>query len=154
MSKKVDILITKNGLKNIKKGSTIRVSRGYAFNYLIPKQIGEIATQGKLKHINMFNNIIKQRQETRNITENLIRKKLDKIKKVSIYKKTGDNQLIFGSITEKDIHKWLQHHSNLDKEKIKFEVTEIKQLCIESMKLNYQLSVKMIKRLYVLPINI
>ena len=80
-----------------------KVSRGYAFNYLVPKQMAEIATKGKIKHINnLYNKISKSRDITQN--QNLkLKYKLDNIGILHIRKQCSSSKLLFGSITEQDI---------------------------------------------------
>ncbi len=79
------------------------VSAGYAFNYLIPKQIAEIATRGKIKHINMLYEIASKKQDIAYNENAKIKYKLEKINSVRIRKKCSTSQLIFGSISTHDI---------------------------------------------------
>nr|YP_009398555.1 ribosomal protein L9 [Lophocladia kuetzingii]ARW67741.1 ribosomal protein L9 [Lophocladia kuetzingii] len=57
MKKKINVIITKDKYQQAKKGSIVKVSSGYAFNYLIPNQIAELATKGRIKHTKMFEDI-------------------------------------------------------------------------------------------------
>lgn len=101
--KKSITVIMKAKSKHDPQGSIKRVSRGHAFNYLIPQQIAEVATKGKVKHLKMLQKIA---ASNRNLThsQNInIKNKLDRMHAIHIRKKCSPEQLIFGSISEQDI---------------------------------------------------
>ena len=79
MVKKIDVILTKNHSNGEKKGNIINVSSGYAFNYLIPNQIAEIATEKKIKHIKMFEEIEKKQKVANEVEVNLVKEKIEKI---------------------------------------------------------------------------
>nr|YP_009395257.1 ribosomal protein L9 [Bryothamnion seaforthii]ARW64025.1 ribosomal protein L9 [Bryothamnion seaforthii] len=113
MTKKIDIIITKDNFKENSSGTILSVSYGYAFNYLLPNKIAELATPKKIKHIQMFKTIEQKNKEAQKVAINELKQKIEKIKKISIHKKTGENSLIFGRITEKDIVNWFFKYTNL-----------------------------------------
>lgn len=80
-----------------------KVSRGYAFNYLIPQQIAEVATKGKIKHLSMLQKIASSNKDLAYSQSISIKNKLDSMHAVHIRKKCSSEQLIFGSISEQDI---------------------------------------------------
>nr|YP_010851499.1 ribosomal protein L9 [Echinothamnion hookeri]WGH14396.1 ribosomal protein L9 [Echinothamnion hookeri] len=154
MKKKVDVILIQNNLTKGKKGSVINVSRGYAFNYLIPNKIAEIATNKKIKHIQMFENIAIKQKETSNIEIKLLRNNIQKIDNISIYKKKGENNLIFGSITEKDIIKWINKYTNLLINKIQIQTLEIKLIGVTKIKIQINPKVNINIPLKIIPTNI
>nr|YP_009395040.1 ribosomal protein L9 [Polysiphonia stricta]ARW63602.1 ribosomal protein L9 [Polysiphonia stricta] len=154
MKKKINLIVTKDNLHNLTKGSLINVSRGYAFNYLIPNQIAEIASQGKIKHIQMFQEINKKKKEERNINEALLEKNIKKIKKISIYKKKGENNLIFGSVTEKDIIKWITKYTNLKINKTQIKIIEAKSIGTSYIEINVNTKINTQIALELIPMNI
>lgn len=156
MNKKISVLVINNNsdLKNIQKGSIITVSRGYALNYLIPKQIAQIITKGKIKHIQMLSEINKEKQKANISYQELLKRNINKIKKISLYKKKGENQLIFGSITEKDISRSINKYNKINITKFKITFKETKLLGITSIEYNQDTSVKIQIPLHVIPINI
>ena len=88
----------KDPLRRIQK-----VSVGYAFNYLIPKQIAELTTKGKIKHLNMLHKKISESEHLvydRNIK---MKRKLESIDTIRIRKKCSPSKLIFGSISDQDV---------------------------------------------------
>nr|WGH13804.1 ribosomal protein L9 [Lophurella pseudocorticata] len=154
MKKKVDVILIKNNLTIGKKGLIINVARGYAFNYLIPNKIAEIATNKKIKHIHMFENIAIQQKETNNIEIKLLKNNIQKIDSISIYKKKGENNLIFGSITEKDITKWINKYTNLLISKIQIKTLDIKLIGITDIKIQINPKVNISIPLKIIPTNI
>lgn len=103
MKKTIQVIMKKTYTNLGNKNEVKTVSLGYASNYLIPNGIAEMANTGKLKQIKMFTEI-KHKKELENQKVILKRKiHLDTIEKISIKKKVGQNQQIFGKINEKDI---------------------------------------------------
>nr|YP_010619742.1 Ribosomal protein L9 [Tayloriella tenebrosa]WAX03755.1 Ribosomal protein L9 [Tayloriella tenebrosa] len=154
MKKKVDVILLKDNLKQGKKGSIINTTRGYAFNYLIPSKIAEIATSKKVKHIQMFENMkIKQREANEN-ENRLLQGNIEKIKKISIYKKKGENNLIFGSVTEKEIVKWINKYTDLSINKIQITTVETKLTGIRNIKLQINPKVSINIPINIIPTNI
>nr|YP_009399590.1 ribosomal protein L9 [Dictyomenia sonderi]ARW69196.1 ribosomal protein L9 [Dictyomenia sonderi] len=154
MKKKINVILIKDNLKQGKKGSSINVARGYAFNYLIPSQIAEIATSEKIKHLQMFENIKIKQKETNQIATQLLQNNLEKIKKISVYKKKGENNLIFGSITEKDIAKWIKKYTNLSINKIQLKIVEAKSIGVRNIEIKMNTKVNISIPINIIPTNI
>jgi large subunit ribosomal protein L9 len=102
-----------------KRGQTINASDGYAANFLIPRKLAIMATDGNL-------NALKQQKkaEDRKTAEELAKaqqmaKKLEAIT-VKITVKTGDNGKLFGSVTNKEIAQAMEEQSGIkiDKKKV------------------------------------
>nr|YP_010619937.1 Ribosomal protein L9 [Symphyocladia marchantioides]WAX03950.1 Ribosomal protein L9 [Symphyocladia marchantioides] len=154
MKKKVNVIFIKDNLKQGKKGVLINVARGYAFNYLIPGKIAEIATPKKIKHIQMFAKIKIQQKEANQIETQLMQNNIKKINKISVYKKRGENNLIFGSVTEKEIIKWINKHTSLSINKIKIQVVDTKLIGIEDIKIQINPKIQVNIPVYIIPTNI
>lgn len=154
MKKKINVIIRKSQLNNTKKGSIISVSRGYALNYLIPNQIAEIATKGSIKQLEMFQNINSKREKLRSINESIAEKNIKKIKKVCMYKKKGEKNLIFGSVTEKEIKNWINKYSNINMNKVQIKINESKHIGISDIEIMINSQIKAIIQLQLIPINI
>nr|YP_009394214.1 ribosomal protein L9 [Rhodomela confervoides]ARW62776.1 ribosomal protein L9 [Rhodomela confervoides] len=154
MVKKIDVILTKNHSNGEKKGNIINVSSGYAFNYLIPNQIAEIATEKKIKHIKMFEEIEKKQKVANEVEVNLVKEKIEKIQKISIYKKVGENSIIFGSITEKDISRWLTKYTDIKINKKQIKMPDTKNIGITYMEI--QIKQKIVSKILIqiIPTNI
>lgn len=114
----MQVILTQDVKGQGKKGQMIKVSDGYARNYLLPRGLAELATKSNI-------NVMKGKQESleykkaKELEEaNEIADKMKDIK-VVLKAKAGDNGKLFGSITSKDVAEALtmQHHIKLDKKK-------------------------------------
>ena len=89
MKNKIKIILKVDHPYIGKKGTIHKVSPGYAINYLIPNNLAEFATHKKIKHYNMFHNIIKKQNEEYQIEANKIKNILRQIHKIKINRKQG-----------------------------------------------------------------
>nr|YP_009500387.1 ribosomal protein L9 [Gracilariopsis heteroclada]AXE43549.1 ribosomal protein L9 [Gracilariopsis heteroclada] len=103
MKKKTTVILKKNFINLGQIGSIVKVNSGYAFNYLVPNHIVEIATPGKLRHHSMFLEIKKRKLDEIKNKIQVIEQKLKQVTKISLKKKSGSNGQIFGSISDKEI---------------------------------------------------
>nr|YP_010903951.1 ribosomal protein L9 [Hypnea musciformis]WCH57002.1 ribosomal protein L9 [Hypnea musciformis] len=137
MNKKITMILRDEKDKN--RQQIIQVTRGYAFNYLIPKGIAEIATPGKLKHINMLQQKQKQKIQINKEKANLTSQYLSIINKITIKKKHGNKMQIFGQINEKDISNKIIEYTGYTLNKKQINIPNIKTIG------KYQITIKLIK---------
>nr|YP_009654450.1 ribosomal protein L9 [Pleurostichidium falkenbergii]QCH39737.1 ribosomal protein L9 [Pleurostichidium falkenbergii] len=154
MKKKVSVILKQDNKRKRETQCIVNVARGYAFNYLIPNELAELATAKKVQHIKMFESIKTKKKEQNEIELQLIDNNIKKIKKISIYKKGGENNSIFGSITEKDIVKWISKYTNLFIHKLKLEILETKFTGIKYVKIQVHNKNTINIPLYIIPTNI
>ena len=83
-------------------GSVQTVSNGYARNYLIPKGLAVVATDGELK-VAAHNLAVKERKVARQ--EDLLRSLADKIdgQRLTFTARAGEQGRLYGSITASDV---------------------------------------------------
>ena len=85
-----------------REGDVVEVARGYANNYLIPKGMAVLATQGNLKQLKLKRvGIEKRHAEARTEAQVLADKFTGK--SVTITAKAGEEGRLYGSVTVKDI---------------------------------------------------
>ena len=106
-----------------KKGEIVKVSEGYARNFIIPKKLGVEATTKnlndlKLKKANGEKVAAQHLAEARELAE-----KLEKAS-VTLSIKAGDNGKAFGSVSGKEIGKAIQEQLGLDVDKKKLVLPE------------------------------
>ncbi|MFA5524578.1 MAG: 50S ribosomal protein L9 [Tissierellales bacterium] len=112
-----------------KKGEVVNAKDGYARNFLFPKNLAKVATEGNVKVLEEQKTAKKIKQE-----EELIRAKelADKISDltVELKGKSGENGKLFGSITTKDVSEALkkQHKIDIDKRKMDIDGGNIKTI--------------------------
>nr|ARW64233.1 ribosomal protein L9 [Chondria sp. (in: red algae)] len=154
MGKKIQVIITADEFKNKKKGNIIIVSRGYAFNYLIPKNIVEVTSINKIKHFEMFSKIEEAKLTANFIKIENIKNRIAQIKKISICKKQGENHLIFGSIKEKEIIHSINKYTNLKLEKKQIRLNTINQIGTHSIEIYVKQTILFTIQLNVIPNNV
>lgn len=115
-------------LKNANPPKIEKVARGYAFNYLIPKQIAEIATKNKIKQINLQNQLSNQKKDKSQQKNLKITEIIKKVKIIHLRKKCGSNYQIFGSVTEQDIQELISEIIKYRIDKKQIVIQQIKQL--------------------------
>lgn len=112
-------VILKDTVENLgKRGTVVEVKDGYARNYLIPKGLAIVYTKGAMKLLEQEKRTyeikqIKAKEEAEQIAE-----KLSTIE-LKIYKRAGDQDVLYGSVTPTDIADLLQEKGiKIDKRKI------------------------------------
>lgn len=109
-----------------KKGEVIKVSEGYARNFLFPKKLAREATNAALNDLKGQQEAFAYKKETELNEATQMKEKLSTLT-VTVTAKAGANGKLFGSVTNKDIAEALiaQHHVKIDKRR--FEMDDIKQ---------------------------
>ncbi len=103
------------------KGDIVRVSDGYARNYLLPKKLAVVATPANIKQIEQEKTTAvrreaKEKQDAQSLAEQLL--------KVSVLlsRKVGENNVLYGSVTSMDIAEALEAKGfTIDKRKIELD---------------------------------
>lgn len=118
----MNVILLKDIKGTGKKGEVIKVSDGYARNYLFPKNLATEANNNNLKVLNekKKSQEIKEQKEYEAAVE--LGKKMEELN-ITIYSKAGEGGRLFGSITSKDIADELKkkHEINIDKRKISLD---------------------------------
>lgn len=128
MKKYINIILKKDLKKLDNKPPVIRVLRGYAFNYLIPNHIAEIATKGKVKHLKMLENSSQKKAAQIDRLNQSIYKDLEKIKLIHLRKNCGKNYQFFGRVSEYDIQQELLNRTGISIERKQIIIDEIKKI--------------------------
>ena len=106
-----------------KKGEIVKVSEGYARNFIIPKKLGVEATTKNLNDLKL-----KKANEEKVAAQHLAeaRELAEKLEKASVTLsiKSGDNGKAFGSVSGKEIGKAIQEQLGLDVDKKKLVLPE------------------------------
>jgi len=131
MTKKYIELILRTNVENLKdKGERVKVSLGYARNYLLPNKKAQIVTPGLTKHLAQIKQKnIESKQELVIMYANL-KKQLEAIGRFNIKKKASSNYSIFGSVSGKDIINLLIKNTGTQIKKNQIKLNEIKTIGI------------------------
>ena len=83
-------------------GDVVDVKPGYGRNYLIPKRLAVLATRASKKQ---FEHVLRQVESKREALRSSALEKAEKLGDISITiaKKRGDDDRLFGSVTNRDI---------------------------------------------------
>ena len=100
-------IILLSDIENLgESGDVITVKPGYARNKLIPQGLALRASNRNIAVANENKKVATAKLERENQALNVLAKKLSKVE-ITIEVKVGDEEKMFGSITNKDIHKEL-----------------------------------------------
>ena len=97
------LVILRENVENLGRiGDLVNVSNGFARNFLIPKKLVMVADPANVKMIENQKKVLeKKRVAARSVSEALAKKISDQ--SVTISRKVGDNDKLFGSVTQTDI---------------------------------------------------
>ena len=141
-------------LRNSHPPKIAKVSKGYALNYLIPKQIADIATKNRIKQINLLNNLSTQKINKSQQKNLKIETIINELKMIHIRKKGGSNYQIFGSVNEQDIQELISKTIKYRIDKKQITVKQIKQLGTYLCEIIINEGIKSSIRIRIIPNNI
>ncbi len=108
-----------------KKGDIVNTSDGYARNFLFPKKLALEATEGNLNTANAKKESVrKQKLKETEAAQELVNDL--KQKQLQLRVKTGEGGRLFGAITSKDVAAELKKQFNLDIDRKKIIMDNIK----------------------------
>jgi len=130
-------------------GDIVKVAPGYGRNYLIPRGLAIAANEGsvaQLEHDTRVADAIRRKQLA---GANALAKKLEETA-VSIRRETGDDDRLFGSVTNRDIVEALNAEGlDVDRRQVKLE-EPIKQIGLFNVSVRLHREVKANVRVYVI----
>lgn len=104
-----------------KKGDIKDISEGYATNFLIPRGLARVATEGNMKTLENQNAAEEKRKQQEKEEAQVLGKKLEEMT-VQLKAKAGEGGRLFGAITSKQIADALsQQGIKIDKRKIELD---------------------------------
>ncbi len=128
MAKRVQVVLTAPVAKLGAAGEVVEVAPGYARNYLLPQGKAVAATANVLRQVERRREQERQRQ-IREKEEALARKTaLEVVGQLTIAMTAGENQSLFGSVTEKDVAEMLQAGAGQVVDRRAITIPEIRKL--------------------------
>jgi len=101
-----------------KRGEIVKVSDGYARNYLLPRKLALPATDGNRKHVERERKIMELRESEEKGAADAIATRLNAID-IAIARRVGDTEQLYGSVTSGDIVDFLKAKGfEVDKRKL------------------------------------
>jgi large subunit ribosomal protein L9 len=90
-----------------KRGEIVKVSDGYARNYLLPRKLALPATEGNRKHVERERKIMETREAEEKSQAEAIASRLATID-ITIARRVGETEQLYGSVTATDIAEFLK----------------------------------------------
>ncbi len=119
----MEIILTQDVKALGKKGEIVKVSDGYARNFILPKKLGMEATKQNLYDLNMQKAAeAKKQKEILEDAKNQAKKLEELTIKVSV--KAGEGGKTFGSVSTKEIAAALKEQYGVDLDKKKIQLND------------------------------
>ncbi len=96
------IILQENVEKLGTRGQIVEVAEGYARNYLLPRSLAIPASTGNMKRLEKIRVTLAKKEATEKGAAELLAQQLSAAS-VSIARKAGENDQLFGSVTAADI---------------------------------------------------
>ena len=108
-------------------GDVVKVKNGYARNFLLPKKLAVAASEQNIVQFEHQKKVIEVKKAKRKVEADALRARLQAVK-VVLHHAAGENEKLFGSVTNSEIQaELLAQGFELDRKLIKIE-TPIRQL--------------------------
>jgi large subunit ribosomal protein L9 len=105
------------------KGDIVRVSDGYARNFLLPKRLAVLATPANMRQIEQEKAAAVRREAIEKQEAEMLAQQLARVS-LSLSRKVGENDVLYGSVTSMDIAEALEAKGfAIDKRKIELPET-------------------------------
>jgi large subunit ribosomal protein L9 len=102
-------IILQKDVKDIGKvGDLVSVSEGFARNFLIPRKLGAVATEGRVKEYEHLKRIAEVKKKKAVVERQDLLKKINGVSVKFKMSVAADGDKIFGSVTTTDISKELE----------------------------------------------
>ena len=90
-----------------KRGEIVKVSDGYARNYLLPRKLALPATEGNRKHVERERKIMETREAEEKSQAEAVATRLSTVD-ITIARRVGETEQLYGSVTAADIADFLK----------------------------------------------
>ena len=98
------LVILRENVTNLgKTGDVVRVSPGYARNYLMPRDLCVMANENNVAQIEHHKKLLEKKRLAERASAQEIANKLAEFS-INISRKVSDQDKLFGSVTNQDIH--------------------------------------------------
>lgn len=111
-------LILKEDVQSLgESGDIVEVKDGYARNYLLPKDLAELATAGALK--NRDKNLERIKQQAEKLHQEALKRAelIESLGKLEIEVKAGENGKLFGAITTRKLSELIMEKTGVEVDK-------------------------------------
>jgi len=112
-------VILRDHVDNVgKRGDIVKVANGYARNFLLPRNLALPATDANKQRIQRERKIVEARESEERVAAEALAERLVALD-LQIARKVGDNDTLYGSVTNSDIAELLKQKGfDIDRRKI------------------------------------
>ncbi len=127
MAKRVQLVLNQDVSKLGISGDLVEVAPGYARNYLIPQKLAIRATPGILKQVERRREKERQRQLELKQQAQELKTTLENIGGFTIAKQVGEEDAIFGTVTDREVAALIQQAINQEVDRRGITLPDISQ---------------------------
>ncbi|GAB4385820.1 MAG: 50S ribosomal protein L9 [Elainellaceae cyanobacterium] len=128
MAKRIQLVLNKDVSKLGRAGDLVEVAPGYARNYLVPQGLAVHTTPGILKQVERRRELERQRLLELKKEAEAQKAALEKAGRLAISKQVGENDAIFGTVTNQDVADVIQSATDIEIDRRSITVPEIHKL--------------------------
>lgn len=128
MAKRVQLVLRQDVSKLGRTGDLVDVAPGYARNYLLPRGMAVNTTPGILKQVERRREAERQRLLELKKESEAQKAALEKAGRLSISKQVGENEAIFGTVTNQDVADVIQSATGFELDRRNISVPDIHKL--------------------------
>lgn len=110
-----------------KKGQTIKVTEGYARNYLFPRNLAVPMTPGTVRHLELMKKSWQVQEQKEKAAATQAAAKLEGLT-IRITKKAGDKGRLFGSVTTAELAELISSQSDIKVDRKQIQTDHLKEL--------------------------
>jgi len=130
MAKGVQVVLRQDIRKLGKEGDLVNVKPGYATNYLLPQGLAVRVTPGILKQVERRRAEEEERIRQIKLDAEAMKTALATIGQLTIRKQEGEEEAIFGTVTNQDVADAIKESTSKDIDRHTITVPEINKLGI------------------------
>ncbi len=146
----MEVLMINNVPRVGRKGQIIKVTEGYARNYLFPRNFAIPASEGAKKHLDLMKTSWEnQAMRERKAFEDMAGKLEGMLLKIT--KKSGDKGRLFGSVTSQELSEEIKRQAGLDIDKKLVVADHIKEVGEHPITIRFTGEVKAQLKVVVVP---
>jgi large subunit ribosomal protein L9 len=128
MAKRVQLVLNKDISKLGRAGDLVEVAPGYARNYLLPQKLAVHTTPGILKQVERRREAERQRLAELKVEAEAQKAALEKATSLLISKQVGENEAIFGTVTNQEVAELIQSSTSIEIDRRTITVPDIHKL--------------------------
>ncbi len=128
MAKRIQLVLNKDISKLGRAGDLVEVAPGYARNYLLPQKLAVNTTPGILKQVERRREAERQRLAELKVEAEAQKAALEKATSLIISKQEGENEAIFGTVTNQEVAELIQSATSIEIDRRTISVPDIHKL--------------------------